>query len=159
MKNTINGCLPTVVQDLYEFKVKRASGEWREVEAKSVSYVWKGAPASLAIFRDITERRQQMEEALQKEKLRGAIETAGAICHELNQPLQSIMGQAQLMLADMADENECHGYLQVILDQSREMAEITKKMQGITQYATTNYVKGKQILDLNKASKGEEPRN
>jgi len=41
---------------------------------------------------DITGRKQAEQERVQREKLEGILEMAGAVCHEFNQPLQGILG-------------------------------------------------------------------
>ncbi len=41
----------------YEFRLRRKNGEVRTVEVSSVPILWDGVPASLAILRDITERK------------------------------------------------------------------------------------------------------
>ncbi|HUT64288.1 MAG TPA: response regulator, partial [Anaerolineae bacterium] len=61
-----------------------------EISEKPIKYDKK--PAILCISRDITERKKTEIERLKREKLQGAIEMAGAACHELNQPLQVISG-------------------------------------------------------------------
>ena len=43
------------------------------------------------IARDITDRMQAQNELLQREKIQGVLEIAGAVCHEMNQPMMAII--------------------------------------------------------------------
>ena len=46
------------------------------------------------------------EQRIQSEKLKGVIEMAGAVCHELNQPLQTILGFSELLMLDLENNGE-----------------------------------------------------
>ncbi len=85
------------------------------------------------------------------EKVFAAIETAGGICHEMNQPLQVILGNIELikMNTDAEDPNmEC---LDIILSQMEKLGAITKKLTNITRYETKEYIKG-TIFDIDRSS-------
>ncbi len=107
-------------------------------------------------LRDITDRRQAEEDRLKMEKFQGVIEMAGAVCHELNQPLQAVSGYAELMLDDMSEDNPLNGDVKKIKEQISRMGSITSKLMKITRYETKDYVfEGTKIIDIDKAS-GEE---
>ena len=75
-----------------------------------------------------------------------------AVCHELNQPLQSISTYSELLMMDMDKENPSYEKITVIKGQVDRMGEITKKLMHITKYETKGYLRG-QIIDIDKASK------
>ena len=50
------------VPGVYEYRIQRADGEVRTVETSAVAITYKGQPASLAVLRDVTERRRAEEE-------------------------------------------------------------------------------------------------
>lgn len=58
------------------------------------------AIVSWAISLTSTLRKQTQAERLHRERLQGVLEMAGAICHEINQPLMSISGYSELLLLD-----------------------------------------------------------
>ena len=89
---------------------------------------------------------------VQKEKLQGVLETAGAVCHEMNQPLQTILGYTELALAAITPDNPAFSYWTRISQQIDRMAEITRKLQGITSYETMDYHGSTKIIDIHKAS-------
>jgi CheY-like chemotaxis protein len=84
----------------------------------------------------------------EKETLKAVLETAGGVCHELNQPLQAVMGAVQLQLMDVDPSLPLHAALSEIDEHVRRMGEITRKLMKITRYRTRPYLDGIQILDL-----------
>lgn len=104
-------------------------------------------------YRDLTEHKRAEEQRVQREKLQGVIEMAGAVCHELNQPMQAVSGYSELLLADMAEDNPLYEDISMIKEQIVRMGKITRKLMRITRYETKDYVfEGKKIIDIDKAS-------
>jgi CheY-like chemotaxis protein len=94
---------------------------------------------------------------LEEEKLKGVLEMAGAVCHELNQPMQAILGFAQLLLMDMPEEHPNFEYLGIIRNQIGKMGEITRKLMRITKYETIHYLDETRIIDINRAAVDYDP--
>ncbi len=98
-------------------------------------------------------RRQRAEEELRyHEKIQGVLEMAGAVCHEINQPLQAISVYSELLLMDMPEDENQYEMAEKIKNQVDRMGEITRKLMTITRYETKDYLKGK-IIDIEQASK------
>lgn len=111
---------------------------------------------ALFLCTDITEQKQVEKERLQREKLQGVIEMAGAACHELNQPMQVISGYSELLLRQMSNGKESDQLgrrLSEIVQQISRMSEITGKLNNITRYETQEYIEGARIIDIDRASK------
>jgi len=90
---------------------------------------------------------------LSEEKLRCVIEVAGAICHELNQPMMSVLGYAELLLMDLPHDYEMYPNVEKIKAQTERMGKITRKLMGITTYRTKDYMGGvSQIIDIDRAA-------
>ena len=71
---------------------------------------------------------------------------AGAICHELNQPLHAILGYCELlMMDDVIAKHEVREILDTIVEQINRIDKITKKLLNITHYKTLKYA-GKSII-------------
>ncbi len=87
----------------------------------------------------------------EKEKLQGVIEMAGAVCHEMNQPMQVISGLSELLMMDIEDDNPFHKKIQKIQEQIKRMGEITMKLMKITKYKAKDYLKSK-IVDIDRSS-------
>ncbi|MBW1898700.1 MAG: PAS domain S-box protein [Deltaproteobacteria bacterium] len=107
---------------------------------------------SVMTISDITWRIQAEKDRIQKERLQGALEMSGSICHELNQPLQYISGSVEILLMDMPKSDPLYSSLGKIKSQVDRMGSITKKLMGITSYKTREYIGGRKIIDIDKAS-------
>ena len=93
---------------------------------------------------------QAETDRLRHEKMHGIVEMAGAVCHELNQPLQAISGYAELLLMDMEKDHPSYARIQTIKDQVYRIGAITQKLMGINRYETMEYLEGK-IIDIDKS--------
>lgn len=88
---------------------------------------------------------------LEKERLQVVLEMAGMVCHEINQPLMTISGYSEMLLADCEKDNDLHPKIKIIKEQTDRLGEITAKLMKITKYKAKDYLKGR-IIDLEKAS-------
>ncbi len=103
-------------------------------------------------FMDITEHKRAQEDRVQREKLQGVIEMAGAVCHELNQPLQAVSGYSELLMGDVSEDNPLYGDIKKIKAEISRMGQITRKLMHITRYETKDYIEGAKIIDIDRAS-------
>jgi len=120
---------------------------------------------AVVIFTDLRDKlRMEARLAAAQEELesreRQAIiaELAGAAAHELNQPLTSVMGYAELLKRKLPAETPSFTAAEVIMSEAERMAEIVRKIGKITRYETKSYVGAAKILDLDRAS-DEVPPN
>ena len=98
-------------------------------------------------------KRKQLEvERLQRERLEGVIEMAGAACHEFNQPLQALFGYSELLSEDLPQDSPLLAQTQKIKTSIDQLAKITSKIMRITKYETKEYFEGSKIIDIDKAS-------
>ncbi len=87
----------------YEAKCKNRSGEFRDMFL-TVAMI-PGTKESVISCLDMTDHKSAEEEMRKREKLQGMLEMAGAVCHELSQPLQVLMSSIDLLATDAhADE-------------------------------------------------------
>lgn len=94
------------------------------------------------------------ELAARKEKLKGILEMAGAVCHELNQPLQVAMGYADMLLMDISENDPNRKSLEQIVKSVERMGELTRKIMNVTDYSKISYIEGyKNLIDIHKSSK------
>lgn len=131
-----------------EYRLRRLDGKVIYVEATGRMIRYGDQEAVLSVYRDITERKQAEEDHIMKERLQAAIETAGAACHELNQPLQAVLSQAELVLMRMGLHDPNRPNLEMLLDQANRLARITRRLNAITDYRTRTYLGDTKILDL-----------
>ncbi len=107
---------------------------------------------SVISLQDITERKKAEEALKQEEKLKGVLEMAGAVCHELSQPAMIIAGYAEIFLMNIDKKSTLFEKVDKIRDQVERIGELTQKLMNITKYETREYGKGKTIVDIDKAS-------
>lgn len=110
-----------------------------------------GKKCLIESFSDISEIKQAELERMEKEKLQAVVEMAGAVCHEMNQPLMGISGYSELLQADVTDNERTLQFVKKIRDQVERMRQITQKLMRITHHKTKKYL-GMKILDINGAS-------
>jgi PAS domain S-box-containing protein len=142
--------------------VVNATGE-RVPVLLSAALIYEGTvpTGSVGIFTDLRERvrmeqklQQAQEQILAQERQAIVAELAGAAAHELNQPLTSVMGYAELLLrrVDKDKDSPAWNAAEVIYAEAERMAEIVRKIGKITKYETKSYVGRARILDLDKAA-------
>ncbi len=129
--------------------------------ALSASIIYQGDEevATVGVLSDLRERLLIEERLLKtEEKLAWSerqallVELAGTAAHELNQPLTSVMGYAQLLQRQLPMEySDIHEYATVLVREAERIAEIVRKIGHITRYETKSYVGEARILDLDKA--------
>jgi PAS domain S-box-containing protein len=164
LRSTSYGGVGRLEQTRREIRI--ASGEIVPV-SMTASIVYQGdvEVATVGILTDLRERirmEQRLLDAQQKlqlsEKQALVAELAGAAAHELNQPLTSIIGYAQLVERQTADKAAAHlRAIGIILSEAERMASIVKKIGRITKYETTEYVGSAKMLDLQRAAPDSDP--
>ncbi len=82
-----------------------------------------------------------------------AIEMAGAVAHELNQPLTIIISTSELISRRDPTKDDLSPYLNQLIDASERMADIVQKLEHVTGYRSKPYAGGVRIVDLDGASK------
>jgi len=100
----------------------------------------------------VVERQWAENERYHYEKLHGVLEMAGAICHELNQPMQIISGYSEMLLKDTAEDDPIHMKVDKINKQIRRMGAITKKLMRINDSQTEDYAGLGRIINIHKSS-------
>jgi PAS domain S-box-containing protein len=137
----------------FEAPVQCADGRRREYlfSLAPVPDHREGFNGSVAVLSDLTDKNRAAQDRIRKEKLEGVLETAGAVCHEFNQPLQALSGYTELLDMQLAGR-EAHGFIEKLTIQIERMRDITDHLQGITRYETTEYAGNTKIIDLYKAS-------
>ncbi len=114
------------------------------------SHPWQN---TTVVISDISWRKTAEEEGLQREKLRGVLEMAGAVCHELNQPMQEAMFSCSDLLGEEPlTPEEFHEKAARIKAQLNRMANMTRRLMRITKYETIDYINGEKIIDIEKSS-------
>jgi PAS domain S-box-containing protein len=148
----------------YRVTMLGADGQSVPVLLSASLVVENGRPVgSLGIFTDLREKlriqselERAQEELRNREKQAMIAELAGAAAHELNQPLTSVIGYAELLSRQLRHEPHLLKGVEVIVSEAQRMADIVRKVGSITKYETKSYVGEARILDLERASGVQE---
>ncbi|MGI5861847.1 MAG: PAS domain S-box protein [Myxococcales bacterium] len=131
--------------------------------SSALIYEGERAVASVSVFSDLRERNRleaklsKAEEKLaEAEKQAVIVELAGTAAHELNQPLTSVMGYAELLKRRLKEDDPGWRPVDIIYREAERMAEIVRKIGKITRHETKAYVGNSRIFDLDKAAGDEE---
>jgi nitrogen fixation/metabolism regulation signal transduction histidine kinase len=93
---------------------------------------------------------EDMTELKEKERMEAASETIGAICHEMNQPLQAIMGNVEL-LTQFQLEAGAVLKIEKIFSEMERIQSINSKLMNLTHYQTKPYL-STNILDVERSA-------
>ncbi len=110
---------------------------------------------TIATFTDISQRKAAEIEKYERERLQGVLEMAGAVCHEINQPLQAILGYSELLLLGSGTDISETNNVSSIKTQATRLGKITRKLSNITQYKTVDYPGNTKIVDIWSAASTE----
>lgn len=154
---------PGTDEQLFEYENTQALSAQRELIAVNMSItsihkdgIHTGAVIVLRDLRDrlrmearLADAQQQLES---RERQAIVAELAGAAAHELNQPLTSVIGYAELLKRRLAQDSDTYKASDIIVTEAQRMAEIVRKIGQITRYETKSYVGIAKILDIDRAS-------
>ena len=83
-----------------------------------------------------------------REKQEAILAMAGTIAHELNSPLQVVLGNSQFLQDDFEPESETYKELQTIINNTKTIKQIVKKISFLDQFALKEYVGDEKIIDI-----------
>lgn len=107
----------------------------------------------LSRIKSVLDNELLKKSLIEKEKLVGVLEMAGAVCHEFNQPLQAMQLYLDILDAGNFKENKGPEELDRLREQLDRISGICRKIMRISKYESTDYVDGIKIIDIDKASK------
>ena len=101
----------------------------------------------LNIRRDVTERRRLQAQLLQSGKLSAVGQLISGVAHELNNPLTSIMGYAELVQREASVDGAIKADLRKIYEQAERSAHIVRKLLTFAR----QYPPMREKTDINRA--------
>ncbi|MFC1606505.1 two-component regulator propeller domain-containing protein [Candidatus Latescibacterota bacterium] len=105
----------------------------------------------IVVIIDISKLKKEENERVDRERLKGIVELAGGASHNLNQPLQTLLGYTEL--AQSKGENL--ELTSKLLPEIKKLLEISQKLHNVTQYKTKTYINDTQIVDIDESSREE----
>jgi two-component system, NtrC family, sensor kinase len=112
-----------------EFRARHRDGSWRTMRANASPLFDAEGKASGVIVsvRDITVERKLEQQIIQSERLAAMGQMIGGFAHELNNPLTSIMGVAELLQEGEKNETT-RKQLVMLQQQARRAADIVQNL-------------------------------
>ena len=154
VKTQLSSIAPGNPLKTFEFHLPSASGEtkWQRWMIRAIYDEQNNVRFYQSIGYDITEQLQIQKEKKEKEKLEGIVELSGAVCHELRQPLQVILGLTELVSIKMAENQILEKELDLLKKEIGRINMLLYQLDNITRYETKPYVGNSKIIDLNNTS-------
>jgi PAS domain S-box-containing protein len=109
----------------------------------------------IKIGENITEMKKFEKEKMESDRNKTVLEIAGAVSHELNQPLQIILGYTELLKERLSADESATKHFQKIMENINRILTISKKLKNITDYRTTSYLDG-VVLDIHQQEDKKE---
>lgn len=132
-----------------------AEGRYGRHELGVLNVVGTQASAAIRNARLYETTRRAYEELsaaqarlLESERLRGVTETVGALNHEVNNPLATIVGTAQLLLRGPQLDADTRQKVERVLEGAKRIQNVTGKMATLIQANSRPYPGQTRILDL-----------
>jgi PAS domain S-box-containing protein len=151
VKGILSGEVP-MGDRIFELEAKRSDGTLVPLEISGRSIFLMNKPVGLQFAaRDVTEQKNLRQLLVKAERLAAIGQVGIAMRHEINNPLTTIIGNTELLLDRLEGaEGELKKRLEVVLDNALRISEIVKRLQGIKQDKTIEYLKGVKMTDLTK---------
>lgn len=141
---------------VHAFECIRKDGTVFPIETHSRAVAYKGGMVYQTAIRDLTEQKRIEQERAQRERMQGALEMAGAVCHEINQPLMALQGFMEILASKIELNDKASQSLQRMEGQIDRIRKLTHKLMHITKYETKHYAGGDKIIDINQAAPEDE---
>jgi PAS domain S-box-containing protein len=120
---------------------------WIELTASSVRRSPEDEPEMVvALVADITEKRRTQEALLRAERVMIAGRLGASLAHEINNPLQSVIGCLGLAEEILQDGAEVRRYLEIATEQLERAAGIVSQLRDLSREAEA---KKREPTDLN----------
>ncbi|MFW6135781.1 MAG: PAS domain S-box protein [Chloroflexota bacterium] len=134
-----------------EVRMRHKGGHWVWVEglSEATERDEEGRVTHLiGVMRDITERKETQAALLQSEKLATTGKLAASLAHEINNPLQAVIGCLGLAEESLetGEDDDFEQYIAIGLDELRRAAEVVSRLRDLSRPTD---VKGAQPTDVN----------
>ncbi len=137
----------------FEIRIRTKAGAWRIMEGNLDLYFEGGKPvAKHGILRDVTERNQWQEQIREVQKLEAIGQLAGGAAHHFNNLLTVILGNSELALSKISDQDPSYKKLQAIQKAGTEASKIATHLLT---FGRKRIPKGKE-LNVNEFITGME---
>jgi signal transduction histidine kinase len=103
---------------------------------------------SVGFFYDQRQEKASQQALLVREKLESVLQLAGAVLHHLAQPMQILIGDVNLLMEDIPNNNPGRESVEAIAQGVQTINHLLEKIRHLSSIRTADYVGGSRILDL-----------
>lgn len=129
-----------------QLRYQHKNGSWRWIEALGTNLLDNPSVGAVVInYRDVTERRQLMEQLFQAQKMEAIGRLAGGVAHDFNNLLTAILGYSDMVLEKLPRSGELRRYTGEIKKAGDRAAALTRQLLAFSRLQ----VMSPQVLDLN----------
>ncbi len=134
-----------------EVRMRHESGRWVWVEdlAEAMERDEEGRVTRvIGLMRDITERKEAQAALVRSERLATTGELAASLAHEINNPLQAVIGCLGLAEESLAaeEDDDFREYVVIALEELRRAARVVSRLRDLSRPTD---VKGARPTDVN----------
>ncbi|MGH9358122.1 MAG: PAS domain S-box protein [Terriglobia bacterium] len=127
-------------------RYRHKDGTWRWIEALGTNLLEEPSVRAVVInYRDITERRQLMEQLFQAQKMEAVGRLAGGVAHDFNNLLTAILGYSDMALEKLPRNSLLRRYISEVKKAGERAASLTRQLLAFSRLQ----VMSPQVLDLN----------
>ncbi|MGD2121001.1 MAG: PAS domain S-box protein [Gemmatimonadota bacterium] len=138
------------VPGIYEFDVQHKDGHTIQVEASVTEIDYQGGKAILGLLRDITEQKVLKQQLLLAQKMESIGRLSGGVAHDLNNLLTPIMGYGDLILGELAAEDDRRHDVKEILDAAIRARDLVRQLLAFGRQQPMEF----EAIDLNEMVEG-----
>lgn len=112
---------------------------------------------ALLLFDDVSHEVALEGEIRRAEQLTAIAQTAAAVNHEINNPLATVLGNAELLLRHCTDDSATTvKRLTRIAEAATRIAQVTQKLAHVTDPVMTEWAPGRTMLDIHRSAAPDE---
>lgn len=156
-RGRLHAFLRTRPSTTLELDCIRKNGTVFPIEAHTKAVSYNNAMVYQTAIRDMSQQKAMEQEHAMHERLQGVLEMAGAVCHEINQPMMALYGYMDILTTRTARGEPLDKTVDRMDRQLKRIETILQKLMHITQYKTKDYVGGEKIVDIDEAAAKSSP--
>lgn len=129
-----------------QLRYRHKDGSWRWIEALGTNLLEDPSVEAVAInYRDVTDRRQLMEQLFLAQKMEAVGRLAGGVAHDFNNLLTAILGYSDMALEKLPRGSALSRYTSEIKKAGERAASLTRQLLAFSRLQ----VMAPRVLDLN----------